>query len=312
VMALLKKETAGKTGLVKLRSKIGKEALVPYLLVAPAMLFLVLFTFYPAVQLAYLSFFDYNLINPIKEFVGFDNFYTLFFIKTDFLVTLANTAVFTGASVVLQLFFAVLLALWFQSDNKFNHFAQTAIFTPHLIAMISCAMIWSWVMDENSFGLLNVVLGFFKLPPLRWLNSTSTAMLSVIIVAVWKGVGYHTLIVMSGLKSIPVEIFEAAALDNAPKWRTFFKITFPMLSPQLFFLLITMTIGSFKVFDVIRIMTNGGPGNATDVVSYYIYRYAFLSFKIGYASAAGTVLMVILTIMTAIYFKLLAKKVHYQ
>jgi len=181
-----------------------------------------------------------------------------------------------------------------------------------LIAMISCAMIWSWIMDQNSFGLLNVVLGFFKLPPLRWLNSSDTAMLSIVIVSVWKSIGYYALIILASLKGIPTEIYEAAALDNAPKIRTFFKITLPLLSPQLFFLLITITISSFKVFDTIRVMTGGGPGNSTDVISYYIYRYAFQHFKIGYASAAGTVLMIILMVMTAIYFKILSKRIHYQ
>lgn len=296
----------------KPRTKLFRETLVPYIMIAPAIIFLLLFTFYPMVQLAYLSFFDFNLVNPAKEFVGLENYKTLFFVKTDFLVCLQNTAVYTVAVVVLLITLSLLFALWFQADSRLNRFAQTAAFTPHLIAMISCAMIWSWIMDQNSFGLLNVVLGFFKLPPLRWLNSSDTAMLSIVIVSVWKSIGYYALIILASLKGIPTEIYEAAALDNAPKIRTFFKITLPLLSPQLFFLLITITISSFKVFDTIRVMTGGGPGNSTDVISYYIYRYAFQHFKIGYASAAGTVLMIILMVMTAIYFKILSKRIHYQ
>ena len=159
--------------------------------------------------------------------------------------------------------------------------------------------------------LLNAVLGLFNLPPLRWLNSSQTA-LSVVIVSVWKSIGYYALIITAALKAIPSEIYEAAALDNSPKYRVFFRSTLPMLSPQLFFLLIVITINSFKVFDTIRIMTEGGPGNATDVLVYYIYRYAFQHFRIGYASAAGTVLMVILMILTVIYFALLGRRVHYQ
>ena len=205
-----------------------------------------------------------------------------------------------------------MFALWFQKDNRLNRFSQTAVFTPHLIAMLSCAMIWSWIMDQNSYGLLNAVLGIFNIPPLRWLNSSSTAMLSVVIVSVWKSIGYYALIILSALKSIPAEIYEAAELDNTPKLRTFFRITLPLLSPQLFFLLITITISSFKVFDTVRIMTGGGPGSSTDVISFYIYRYAFQHFRIGYASAAGTILMIILMILTAIYFMVLSKRVHYQ
>lgn len=292
--------------------KINMVGLRPYLMVSPAMFFLAIFTFYPMINLVYLSFFDYNLVNPVKRFVGLRNYEHLFFVKRDLLIALKNTAVYTGAVVVLLIFLAMIFAVWFQKDRKLNRFAQTAIFTPHLIAMLSCAMIWSWIMDQNSYGLLNVVLGLFNVPPLRWLNSSQTAMLSVVIVSVWKSIGYYALIIMAALKAIPMEIFEAAELDNTPKWRVFLKITLPMLSPQLFFLLIVITINSFKVFDTIRVMTNGGPGSSTDVLAYYIYRYAFQHFRIGYASAAGTVLMIILMIMTAIYFKVLARRVHYQ
>ncbi len=311
-MALKKTDAKGKPLVSESRLKLRRETIVPYILVAPAMVFLVIFNFYPMVNLVYLSFFDYNLVNPIKRFVGLNNYNILFLIKRDFLIALQNTAVYTLAVVVLLIFLSLLFALWFQSNSKFNRFAQTAAFTPHLIAMLSCAMIWAWIMDQNSYGLLNTALGFFKIPPLRWLNSSNTAMLSVVIVSVWKSIGYYALILLSALKSIPTDIYEAAAIDNAPKMRTFFKITLPMLSPQLFFLLIVITINSFKVFDTIRVMTEGGPGNSTDVISYYIYRYAFQHFKIGYAAAAGTVLTVILMVMTAIYFKVLSKRVHYQ
>ncbi len=289
-----------------------KESLLPYVMVAPAMGFLLIFTFYPMVNLVYLSVFDYNLVNPIKKFVGLKNYHTLFFVRRDFMIALKNTAVYTAAVVVFLIFFALLFALWFQKDNRLNRFAQTAVFTPHLVAMLSCAMIWSWIMEQNSYGLLNAVLGLFKVPPLRWLNSSKTAMLSVVIVSVWKSIGYYALVILSALKAIPAEIFEAAELDNAPKWRVFFRLTLPLLSPQLFFLLIVITINSFKVFDTIRIMTGGGPGSATDVLAYYIYRYAFQHFRIGYASAAGTVLMVILMIFTALYFAVLGRRVHYQ
>jgi sn-glycerol 3-phosphate transport system permease protein len=176
------------------------------------------------VQLMYLSFFDYNLVNPVKQFVGIDNYTTLLFVKTDFLICLQNTVVYTAAVVVLLIALSLLFALWFQADNRLNRFAQAAAFTPHLIAMVSCAMIWSWIMDQNSYGILNVVLSFFKLPPLRWLNSSNTAMLSVVIVSVWKSIGYYALIILSALKAIPTEIYEAAALDNTPKVRTFLRL----------------------------------------------------------------------------------------
>lgn len=289
-----------------------KEKILPYIMVAPAMAFLLVFTFYPMVNLVYLSFFDYNLINPNKKFVGWRNYSDLFFLRKDFVVALKNTAVYTGAVVFFVILLALLLALWIRKDGKLNHFVQSCAFTPHLVAMLSCAMIWAWIMDANRYGLFNTVLSFFNLPPLRWLNSSTTAMLSVVIVSVWKSIGYYCLIIVSALKAIPAEIYEAAELDNTPKLRLFFRIILPLLSPQLFFLLVTITINSFRVFDTVRIMTEGGPGNATDVISFYIYRYAFRHFRIGYASAAGTILMLILMVLTAIYFKVLSKRVHYQ
>lgn len=286
--------------------------LKPYAMIAPAIAFLLCFIFYPMANLFYLSFFDYRLGNLKKTFVGWDNYNVLFNVKNDLSVALVNTAVYTVSVVILLILFSLLFALWLQKDSRVNSFCQIALFTPYLLAMLSCAMIWSWVMDQNSYGLLNSVLGFFGIAPLRWLNSSSTAMMSVVIVSVWKSIGYYTLILLSSLKSIPPEIYEAAALDNASPFRTFRKITLPMLSPQLFFLLITISINSFKVFDTIKVMTDGGPGNATDVISYFIYREAFVNFRIGTASAAGTVLMLILIVMTIVYFAVLGKRVHYQ
>ncbi len=163
---------------------------------------------------------------------------------------------------------------------------------------------------EPSHGMLNYVLKLAGLPPSPWLQSSRTAMFSVILVSVWQNIGYYTLIIVAALQSIPPTIYEAAALDNASKFKVFTKITLPLISPQLFFILIIMTIGSFKVFDTVKIMTGGGPNSATTTLVYYIYE--FRTNSIGYASATGVVLMAIIAVLTFVYFKLLSKKVHYQ
>lgn len=281
----------------------------PYVMIAPCLMFISVFIIYPIVNMVYLSFFDYNLISP-KKFVGLNNYRRLFFINVDFLAAVKNTAVYTVATVILLILFGLLLALWFQKDTKVNSVAQRIMFLPHICAMLSVAMIFQWLMDTE--GLFNAVLNFFKLPGLRWLNSSTTAMMSIVIVSIWKNSGYYALILLSSLKAIPSEINEAAALDDAGPICKFFKITLPMLSPQIFFLLVTITIGSFKVFDTVRIMTGGGPGNATDTVVYYIYRYGMSNLKFGYASAAGVVLCVIMMILTVVYFRVAGKRVHYQ
>ena len=136
--------------------------------------------------------------------------------------------------------------------------------------------------------------------------------ISLIIVSVWKSVGYYTLIFIAGLQSIPEDIYEAAALDNTSKLRKLFKITIPMLSPTIFFVGITSIISSFKVFETINIMTQGGPANASNTLVYYIYEYGFKFFRIGHASAAGVILLIVISIFTFIYFRLMSKRVFYQ
>lgn len=285
------------------------DKLRPYLMIAPCMAFLAVFTVYPVVNMVYLSFFDYNLLTE-KKFIGLQNYKRMFTINVDFRNALENTIIYTLAVVILLIFFALLFALWLQKSTFLNSVAQRIMFLPHICAMLSVTLVFQWMMDEK--GLLNMVLEFFRLPALRWLNSSATALISVIIVTVWKGIGYYVLILMSSLKAIPAEINEAAELDDAGPFAKFFKITLPMLSPQVFFLLVTITISSFKVFESVRILTGGGPGDSTDVLVYYIYRYAMSNLKFGYASAAGTVLLAIVLVLTVIYFKVADKRVHYQ
>jgi len=182
---------------------------------------------------------------------------------------------------------------------------------PHIISLLSVAMVWTWIMNKNN-GALNIVLNFFGLPSLKWIDSSDTAMMSVIIVSLWKGLGYDVMLIYAAMQSVPAELYEAAELDHASRSARFFKITIPMISPQLFTLLITSTIGSFKVFESINIMTKGGPGTSTQVLVYYIYKHAFVLNKIGLAASAGVVLMVIVGILTIVYFCGLSRKVHYQ
>ncbi|MCI8887077.1 MAG: sugar ABC transporter permease [Hungatella sp.] len=285
------------------------ERVRPYVMVGPCMIFLAVFTVYPVLNMIYLSFFDYNLLTE-KKYIGLKNYERLFFVNVDFWNAVKNTAIYTLSVVILLIFFALVFALWLQKSTVLNSIAQRIIFLPHICAMLSVAMVFQWMMDEK--GLLNMVLEFFRLPALRWLNSSATALLSVIVVNVWKNIGYYALILMSSLKAIPAEINEAAELDDAKPLSKFFKITLPMLSPQVFFLLVTITISSFKVFESVRVLTGGGPGDSTQVLVYYIYRYAMTNLKFGYASAAGTFLLAVVLILTVVYFRLPGKRVHYQ
>jgi sn-glycerol 3-phosphate transport system permease protein len=285
------------------------EAIRPYVMILPAMTGIILFVIYPVLYLIYLSFYKYNLMNKDKsKFIGFDNFKQIF-TREDFYSALTNTVIYTVGVVVLTMLFSMLIAVWLNKKSRFNAVVQAGIFTPHIISIVSVALVWMWLMEPNH-GILNFLLKAIGLPSSQWLQSSNTAMLSVIIVSVWQNIGYYTLIIIASLQSIPPSIYEAAALDNASKFKIFYKITLPLISPQLFFILIIITIGSFKVFDTVKIMTGGGPNNATTTLVYYIYE--FRTNSIGYASTTGVVLMAIIALLTFIYFQLLSKKVHYQ
>lgn len=289
-------------------NKVGKRAL-PYAMITPAMIVCLLFMVYPIIYMIYLSFYKWNMIGEMK-FIGIENYISLF-TEPEFLQVLFQTCKFTLWTVIGFIVFGLLLALYLNKNTKINRMMQSFIFIPYIVPLISIAFIWMWIMDSE-VGLLNYILNLFGIDCVKWLSDPKMAMNSLIIVNIWKGTGYYALIFLSALQSIPSYLYEAAELDKANKFKIFFKITLPMLSPTIFFLVLTATIASFKVFETINIMTQGGPVNATNTLVYYLYEYGFSFYKIGYASAVGVVMMVIVGLLTIVYFGLLQKKVHYQ
>jgi sn-glycerol 3-phosphate transport system permease protein len=282
----------------------------PYLMVAPAIILFLVFYIYPIYDMIHLSFTSWNMLNPVKEYVGFENYVDLLN-EPDFIQVISNTFVYTFLTVFLSLAFGLMLAMWLNRKSFFHGFAQAAVFSPHIISLVSVSLLWLWLMDPQ-FGLLNWVLDLLNLPKSAWLTRPESALFSLAIVQIWKHVGYNALVFIAGLQSIPRDVYEAADLDRTPKWRKFFKITFPLLSPTLFFLLVINTIDSFKVFDTVSIMTQGGPVNSTNMLVFFVYEYAFDFFKIGYASAAGVVLLILTAILTFVHFGLLSRRVHYK
>ncbi|WP_082918235.1 carbohydrate ABC transporter permease [Oceanobacillus sp. Castelsardo] len=282
----------------------------PYLLIAPAIIVFLVFFIQPIFYMIYLSFHEWNFISPDKTFVGLENFIVLLS-DPMFLQVIRNTLMYTFFTVLLSISIALLMSIWLNRQGWMYSFVQGAVFSPHIISLVSIAMLWMWIMDAD-YGLLNWVLSLVGINKVPWLTEPNIALASLIIIAVWKNIGYYTLIIIAGLQSIPKHLYEAAALDQTSGIRRFTKITFPMLSPSLFFLTIIGILDSIKVFETISIITKGGPLNSTNTLVYYIYENGFIFFKIGYASAAGVILLVILGILTLIYFKALSKRVHYQ
>ena len=214
------------------------DKLKPYLLLLPAFIGIGMFTVYPVIKVIYWSLFKVNQLNPNKtKFVGIKNYQYLLTNK-NFVKTLSNTGVYTLWTVVIIMVVAIILAVWLsKKQDKMTKFTQAAAFTPHIISMVSVAMVFAQMMNPN-FGLFNAALEALGLPKMQWLQSSDTAMGSVIFVASWKSIGYYSLIIIGALQSISPSIYEAAALDNSGSIRTMRKITIPMISPQLFFTLI--------------------------------------------------------------------------
>ena len=284
-------------------------ALLPYLLIAPALALLFVFVLYPIGYMVYLSFFDWNMIKP-KEFVGLQNFVTMFH-DPEFFQVLGNTFQYTVWTLVFGMGLALAAACFLKKDTRINRLLQSAIFLPYVMPLVSVAFIWVWLMDAD-YGLLNWLLGLVGLPGIRWLQDSAVAMYSLILVSVWKCVGYNTLIILSAMQGVPGYLYEAARLDKAGPAKTFFKITLPMISPSLFFLTLMNLIACFKMFETVNIMTAGGPANATSTLVYSLYQYGFKFYKLGYASAEGVVLMLIIGACTLVYFGALSKRVHYR
>lgn len=294
-----------------LRASTGwKHKLTPYLLILPSMLVFILFFILPLLFMGVLSFSSWNLISPEIPWVGFDNYKSI--LQDPFFHdTLKNTFLYTTVYVVAIVCISVPLGVWLNKNTVIHRIAQAAVFSPHIISLVSVAMIWMFIMDPVN-GVLNFLITLFGSEGVGWLTDPKIALYSLIMVTVWKGVGYYTVIVVAALASIPKDLYEAAELDNANWWRTFSKITVPAIAPTIYFIVIINIINAIQTFETINIMTQGGPVNSTTTIVYYIYEEGFINFDIGSASAAGMILLVILMVLTYFYFRLLGRKVQYQ
>jgi multiple sugar transport system permease protein len=184
-------------------------------------------------------------------------------------------------------------------------------FIPVITSAVAVAMIFRWLYNRD-FGLINLALAFVGLPSVPWLSSTAWAMPAVILMAIWKRVGYDMVIYLAGLQAIPPQLYEAAQIDGAGRWHRFRHITLPLLTPTTFFILVISLIGSFQVFDLAFILTSGGPGNATNTIVMYVYNQAFQFFHMGYAAAVAWVLFAIILVITLIQWRIQKRWVHYE
>lgn len=294
----------------KVKSKQLKNTLIAYSFLLPNFIGFCIFTFIPILFSLILSFVKWDSANPMV-FVGISNFKKLFTDET-FKISLFNTIYYAVFTVPLTMVTSLGLAVALNQKLKGTNFFRTLFFFPHVASLVAVAVVWN-MLFQPSMGPVNQVLsrlGIENLP--GWTSSIEWAMPAVIIVSVWKSMGYYMILYLSGLQGIPRELYEAAEVDGASKFQKFKSITLPMLTPTTFFISIMLTISCFKVFDLISVMTNGGPGRATNVLVYHIYNTAFINYEFGYASAIAMVLFAIVLIITIIQFRSEKKWVNYM
>lgn len=278
------------------------------LFISPWLIGVTSFTLVPLLYAFAISLTDYNFLSETK-FVGFENYITMF--TRDPLVwhSLGITLLYALLSVPLQLAFGFLLANLLNQKLKGIVAFRTIFYAPCLVAVVSSTLLWKQML-ETEFGIINYLLGKIGINKIAWLGSTGTIIASVVFISLWQS-GKMIIINLSGLQAIPTSYYEAAELDGCGKLRQVFDITLPMMSPTIFMNLLIGLIGAFKTFTQIKIMTDGGPSNASLVYMLYIYRTAFTNYKLGYANAMSILLFIIVGILTFIVFRTSKKWVHY-
>lgn len=275
-----------------------------YLFLAPALILFAVFTFFPFVYSLYLSFSQKIPGGTLSdvEFAGLVQYKRLFADK-DFWNSLLVSCKYTFPVVFFHVVLGLLLAVGLNMRIPCRSALRSIFFVPYVISMVVVAMIWRFMYSAN-IGLFNVFISLFGLPRnIGWLTDPRYAMTAIIILSVWKYVGYHTVIYLAALQDIPSSLYESAEIDGANAWQRFTKITVPLLSNTTWFLVIISIINTFQAFDQIYLMTQGGPLKTTDVIVYYIYRQAFINFDMSYASAASWILFIIVFLLTALQMK---------
>ncbi|HWR10544.1 MAG TPA: sugar ABC transporter permease [Rectinemataceae bacterium] len=286
-----------------------KKNAVAYSFILPNFMGFAVFTLAPMLFAMVLSFMSWDGANPIT-FVGLKNFEKMLHDET-FRISTFNTLYYVIGTVFPTLAFSLLLAVLLNRDFKGRNFFRAVFFFPYVGSLVAVSVVWN-MMFHPSMGPINNLLGALGMrnPP-AWSASTKWAMPTVIMASIWRNAGYYMIIYLAALQGIPRELYEAAKIDGASSWQAFRKITVPLLTPATFFVTMMLTITSFKVFDLIYVMTGGGPGRATNVLVFTIYDSAFISFEYGYSSAIAMVLFAIVLAITLMQFRMEKKWVSY-
>lgn len=254
-----------------------------------------------------MSLYEWDLVMPAR-WVGAANYRAL--ASTEFWDVVTNTVKYSVGVVVLSQALGLALAVLLNDRTRLGALLQASIFSSYVVSWVAVSLLWIWLLDPQ-YGLVAYLLRLVGLPAVNWLGDHRLALWSLVLVTVWKTVGYPMVIYLAGLQAIPGDLYEAAALDGAGGWPRFRHITWPLLTPTTLFLMITLTITSFQGFDIVKIMTQGGPVTSTMIYVYYIYEQAFQYFKLGKASAAVVLFFIVIVALTFAQWLAFRRRVHY-
>lgn len=285
-------------------------SLIPYWFLLPVVVVYLIFFVYPLLFSFYLSFMQWNLISPNKEFVGIANYRHLLQDEV-FWIAFRNSGLYVLYTVPIAIFLGLGLALIVESMTKGKSLYRLMFFLPVVTSIGIISIVWS-LMYNPDVGAVNKLLTMFGLSGPNWLNQPSTVLWALAILGIWKGFGYNLVLYISGLKAIDRALYESASLDGANRWQKLINVTFPMISPVTFFIVVMSIISSFQVFATIQVMTQGGPNNASNVLVFQIYQEAFQFFNIGVATASSSLLLIIIGTLTVLQLTIGQKLVHYQ
>jgi multiple sugar transport system permease protein len=284
-----------------------KRRMEPVLFIAPAFIVIGIILVYPLGYSLWLSFHEWTL-RGFREgvpFVGFQNYIDLFS-NPDFLNSLRITASFVIVAVGFEFVVGMGLALLLNHDLRGKHFIRAMVLLPMMCTNVVIGLTWRLLLNYE-FGLVNYYLGVIGLGPVEWLSKPAMALPAVILVDVWNTTSFVALLLLAGLQALPEEPFEAARIDGASAWQSFVHITLPLLRQTILVVLLWRMIDTFRIFDVIYLLTAGGPARATETVSIYVYRYGFQSFNLGYASAASYIMILIMLGIAALLARLMGR-----
>ena len=267
----------------------------------PALALLIVFSIYPVINALYIGFTSWSL-SGTPEFIGLDNYIKMFIRDAEFLRSVRTTAIYAGGLNPIMWAIALGLALLFNREMKMRGIFRTIYFTPVVVSWVVASMVW-YLIFHSSFGLNAHIMRFFGKPGLKLLSDSQYALSAIIVLSLWKSMGYYMVLFLAGLQNIPRVFFEAADVDGANNWQRFWFITIPLLMPATLFVMVISIINSFQVFTPIYLLTRGGPHGATRVLPMLIYENAFIFLKMGYASAMAMVLFAILMVLTLVQLR---------